>query len=349
MPTRRTKPSRPVIDLALQGGGSHGAFTWGVLDRLLELDAFDFDGVSGTSAGAMNAAVLATGIAEGGPSQARTALDAFWNDVATTGSCFGSSAPAAPWMDNLPGLWAEWIWRWPAIFSKFASPYQFNPMGINPLRGVVSRHVRVAALQEGPLKVFITATSVHTGQAEVFQGKSLSVDALLASACLPHLFQAVEINGVPYWDGGYTGNPALWPLIYETRAVDLLLVKINPLQRLGTPDTPMEIADRVSEITFNAGLAGELRAIAFVQRLIAEDRLKSGRYKNLRLHMVHDEDQLAALGPKSKLDTGAAFLNRLKEMGRDAADRWLKQHRHDVGVRDSLDIGKTFLSKRTAH
>jgi NTE family protein len=340
------RKARPALDLALQGGGSHGAFTWGVLDRLLAADAFTIDGVSGTSAGALNAAVLATGYARGGASAAREALAAFWRDVATTGACFGAASPASTWMDDLPGLWAEWVWRWPAILSKFASPYQFNPLGINPLRDVAQRHVDVAALRTGPLQVFVTATSVHSGQAEVFSGERLSVDALLASACLPHLFHAVEIDRVPYWDGGYTGNPALWPLIYETAAVDLLLVKINPLERRATPDTPMEIADRVSEITFNAGLTGELRAIAFVQRLIAEDRLKPGRYKNLRMHMVHDEERLAALGPKSKLDTSWDFLQSLHEMGQQAADAWLAQHGSDVGKRASLDIEQTFLRKR---
>jgi NTE family protein len=336
-----------------------------VLDRLLEADAFELDGVSGTSAGALNAAVLATGMARGGPSAARAALDAFWRDVATTGTCFSASSStsaspsaaspwATPWAAPFVNAWAspwaapwsEWASRLPALLSHFASPYQFNPLGINPLREVTSRHVDTQALQAGPIKVFVTATSVHTGQAEVFQGRRLTVDALLASACLPHLFQAVEIDGIPYWDGGYTGNPALWPLIYETRSVDLLLVKINPLERRSTPDTPMEIADRVSEITFNAGLTGELRAIAFVQRLIAEDQLKTGRYKNLRLHMVHDEDRLAALGAKSKLDTSWTFLQQLREMGYEAAGGWLAANGRHVGVRASLDIDETFLRKR---
>jgi NTE family protein len=394
MPTKtaRKSPSPAAaipVDLALQGGGSHGAFTWGVLDRLLQDEGIRVAGVSGTSAGALNAAVLATGMARGGPAAAREALGAFWRDVASTGACFGSSVPASRWFDDMPGLFygqgngqgqggpasvgqaptggfgwpfalpmtgfqsmqwptvfpmpfaqkmAEWAWRWPAILSKFASPYQFNPLGLNPLRDV--------ALRNGPLKLFITATSVHTGQAEVFKGDRLSIDALLASACLPHLFQAVEIDGVPYWDGGYTGNPALWPLIYDTDAVDMILVKINPLERRETPKTPMEIADRVSEITFNAGLAGELRAIAFVTRLMEEDRLEPQRYKNLRLHMVHDEDQLAALGPQSKLDTGWDFLQALHGMGWQAAEHWLGEHRRHLGVKATLDVEKTFLAKR---
>ena len=373
---RRAKSGACLVDLALQGGGSHGAFTWGVLDRLLQDEGIEFSGVSGTSAGALNAAVLATGLAHGGRLAAREALTAFWRDVASDGDCFGASAPAAdarlvhspaaaatagaaPRLLPLSPLfsplsvslsmpkWAEWMWLWPALLGKFASPYQLNPLGLNPLRSVTERHVDVAVLRNGPLKLFITATSVHTGQAEVFKGQRLSINALLASACLPHLFHAVVIDGEPYWDGGYTGNPALWPLIYDSTASDLLLVKINPLERRGTPDTPMEIADRISEITFNAGLTGELRAIAFVQKLLHEDRLQPGRYKSLRMHMVHDEDRLAALTPQSKLDTRWHFLQSLHAMGYDAAEAWLAQHRADLGVKPSLDIEKTFLSRRT--
>ena len=347
-----------LVDLALQGGGSHGAFTWGVLDRLLQEESIVFSGASGTSAGALNAAVLATGLARGGRPAAREALAAFWRDVASDGDCFGASAPASPSRSARSALWpawptppfapqfAEWMWLWPAILGKLASPYQLNPLGLNPLRRVAGRHVDVAALRNGPLKLFITATSVHTGQAEVFKGDRLGIDALLASACLPHLFHAVVIDGVPYWDGGYSGNPALWPLIYDSTAADLLLVKINPLQRLETPNTPMEITDRINEITFNAGLTSELRAIAFVQKLLQEDRLQPERYKNLRLHMVHDEDRLAALGPQSKLDTGWDFLQSLHAMGYEAAATWLVQHRGTLGVESSLVIDKTFLTKR---
>lgn len=375
MPSTRTRPTtrrstaaarpRPrgeiALDLALQGGGSHGAFTWGVLDRLLQDERIVPVGVSGTSAGAMNAAVLATGFERGRHAGAREALAAFWRDIARAGACFGagSATPGTPgfdaafpwlalwpWADAWSRNMAEWAWTGPALLSKLASPYQFNPLGLNPLRDVVARHVSEKAMRSGELKLFVTATSVHTGQPEVFKGARLSHDALLASACLPHLFQAVEIDGVPYWDGGYTGNPAMWPLIYETRALDVMLVKINPLKREQTPDTPMEIADRVSEITFNAGLVGELRAIAFVQRLLEEERLDPGRYKHLRLHMVHDEDGLATLGAASKLNTQWDFLQSLHALGVSAAERWLAEHRDDLGVKPTLDIPTTFLARR---
>ncbi len=348
-PPRRAAEQR--IDLALQGGGSHGAFTWGVLDRLLEDESLGVDGVSGTSAGALNAAVMATGWAEGGRAGARAALAAFWHDVATPAgsACFGRTAAAPPGLAAY-NLDANPFYLLSQQWLKLFSPYQFNPFNVpggDPLRAIVQRHVRPAALREGPLSVFVTATSVRTGQPRVFGrlalGSEIGIDALLASACLPQLFRAVQIEGEAYWDGGYSGNPALWPLIYETPTLDVLLVKINPLVREGLPDTPAEIADRVNEITFNAGLMGELRAIGFVQRLVEEGRLEPGRYKHLRLHMVADDEGLAPLHPSSKLNTERSFLEALHSLGRAAAERWLQAHRDGVGRRSTLDLD-AFLS-----
>ena len=342
-------PQAVAIDLALQGGGSHGAFTWGVLDRLLDDGSLRIDGVSGTSAGALNAAVLATGWAEGGRAGAQAALRAFWMDVAAQhsplGGCFGALGPAwaglaAYNLDKNP------FYAWSQQFTRWFSPYQFSPQGSNPLRAVVERPVRPAVLTGGDIKLFITATSVRTGQARVFDDKDLSVDALLASACLPQLFRAVEIQGEAFWDGGYSGNPALWPLIYNTGALDVLLVKINTLNRPDTPTTPDEIADRVNEITFNAGLVGEVRAIAFVQKLIDEGRIAPGEYKNLRLHMVADEEGLAPLNASSKSNTERSFLLALHALGHAAADRWLLEHRRSVGRRSTLDLRSTFLTPR---
>jgi NTE family protein len=342
---------KPVpIDLALQGGGSHGAFTWGVLDRLLEDETLAFDGVSGTSAGALNAAVLATGLAEGGRAGARAALRAFWMDVATAGGCFGAAQPplAALGAAQLPlaafgAAWSPALF-WLQQFMHAFSPYQFNPLDINPLRHVLERHVRPAALARAPVSLFVTATSVHTGQPRVFERRDLTIDALLASACLPHLFRAVTIDGEPYWDGGYTGNPALWPLIYHTAALDILLVQINPLERRGTPTTRMEIDDRLSEITFNAALVGEMRAIAFVHKLVAEGRIDPGEYKDLRLHRVA-EPKLGALNASSKLLTDRAFLLELHALGRAAAGRWLEEHRGAVGRRGTLDPRAGYLAR----
>ena len=341
------------IDLALQGGGSHGAFTWGVLDRLLEDDTIGFDGVSGTSAGALNAAVLATGLANGGRPVARTALRAFWMDVASQQSPFGASLsrfgtwPAGT-HNGLAGFNLDLnpFYAGAAQLMRIFSPYQFNPLGDNPLRKVLRRHVDPHALRHGPLQLFVTATAVKSGQPRVFDRHDLGIDALLASACLPQIFRAVQIDGESYWDGGYSGNPALWPLIYETRALDVLLVKINLLERPHTPSTPDEIADRVNEITFNAGLIGEMRAIDFVQRLIQKGDLTGDAYKLLRLHMVADEEGLAPLHPSSKLNADRRFLEALHALGRAAAGRWLQQHRGDLGVRGTLDLRKTFLKRR---
>jgi NTE family protein len=345
------RPRTDTIDLALQGGGSHGAFTWGVLDRLLDDDTLLIDGVSGTSSGALNAAVLATGWAEGGRAGAQAALRAFWLDVAAQqsawGGCFGAAASplAAPGiaafnLDQNP--FYVWSQQWLRLFS----PYQFSAPGANALREVLQRYVKPAALRGCEIALFITATSVRTGQPRVFDRADLSIDALLASACLPQLFRAVEIDGEPYWDGGYSGNPALWPLIYNTPSLDILLVKINPLVRAGTPDTPAEIADRVNEITFNAGLVGEMRAIHFVSRLIEQGRVAPGEYKPLRLHMVADEAGLAPLSASSKLNTDRAFLEALHALGHAAADRWLAEHRGAIGRRGTLDLRGSFLAPR---
>jgi NTE family protein len=214
------------------------------------------------------------------------------------------------------------------------------------LRELLTRHVREPVLRDGTLRLFITATSVRTGQPQVFSGERLSIDALLASACLPQLFQAVTIDGEAYWDGGYVGNPALWPLIYETRTLDLLLVQIDPLVREGTPTAVTAIADRVNEITFNASLSAEMRAIAFVKKLIKQDRLESGRYKDVRLHRVADDLALAPLDMSSKYNTDLNLLERLFQIGRGAAQRWLAHHRGAVGVSSSFDFEAAFLAPR---
>jgi NTE family protein len=337
-------PGPRRIALALQGGGSHGAFTWGVLDRLLEDDTLQPTALSGTSAGALNAAVLGTGWQRGGRSGARQALRDFWLDVARAGEIFSpfSTAQSAAQRDNFnfdrqPG------YQLVNSFLHAFSPYDFNPLNLNPLREVMLRHVDEAALRDGPITLFITATRVTTGQARIFTGKELSHEALLASACLPFMFQAVEIDGEPYWDGGYTGNPAIHPLIYGSNALDIVLVKINPLRRDGTPTRSVEIIDRVSEITFNASLVAEMRAIAFVARLLREHRLDPGRYKNLRMHMIADDHGLQPFKASSKFNTDRAFLEELFRLGREAAEAWLQRHGRDIGVRASLDIERSFF------
>ncbi len=343
-----------VIDLALQGGGSHGAFTWGVLDRLLEDGRLRIDGVSGTSAGAMNAAVMATGFARGGALGARQALSRFWQDVSGVPACFGvvgetqgpedaARRETPAWVFNRsawPGMaaWDAWLRLW--------SPYQLNPFNLDPLRDIVRRHVDVDALREGPIKVFVTATSVRTGQPRVFSGEDLGIEALMASACLPHSAQTVVIDGEPFWDGGFSGNPALWPLVYGTASDDVLLIQINPREHAGIPRTAAEIDDRINEITFNASLVAELRAIAFVQRLLRDRRIDPTRYKQMRLHRIADEDGLAPFGASSKLNTDPRLLTTLFVLGRDAADKWLGTCAQHVGHESTLDIGEVFLANR---
>jgi len=349
---------RPRVNLALQGGGSHGAFTWGVLDRLLEADGLDFGGISGTSAGALNGAVLLTGYVQGhhagGEAAARPAaqkaLREFWRDVSRHGPLFSPLSIQSNGLlktefnfDQFPA------YQWLNVFMRSFSPYEFNPLNLNPLEDVLKRHVDPAALHEGcaqcGIPLFVTATSVHTGQARVFTAESLSIDALMASACLPFVFQAVEIDGEPYWDGGYTGNPALYPLIYQTTGLDILLVRLTPMQRIDNPTRSIDIIDRLSEITFNASLISEMRAIAFVKRLIDEQKLDRGRYKPLHMHMVADDAGMSAFNASSKFNTDWAFLQELHRLGHQAADGWLKAQRDRVGRDSSFDIHAAFLQQ----
>ncbi|WP_284465252.1 patatin-like phospholipase family protein [Diaphorobacter nitroreducens] len=333
------------LNLALQGGGSHGALTWGVLDALLEDGQFLIDGVSGTSAGAMNAVALAHGFAQAarehkdpleahraGCELARATLARLWEGVGTLGSLtWGIPLPGA---GPLLGMMSHWL-----------SPYQTNPLDINPLRRVLEREVDFEALAAARApqsttvpQVFVCATNVRTGRGEIFTGKRLSADAVMASACLPLLFKAVEIDGEHYWDGGYSGNPALHPLIYKTDCADVLLVQINPIEHQGVPDSASEIMERMNEVTFNAALLSELRAIEFVRRLLAEGKLDARRYKSVRMHRIDGGAVLEPFGAASKLRADLAFVRRLFDLGRAAGQDWLQAHRADVGVRTTVNI-----------
>ncbi len=332
-----------TANLALQGGGSHGAFTWGVLDALLEDGRIRFEGASGTSAGAMNAVVLAHGLARahadglrGQPANeaARAALARFWDGVGLLGSfAAGLPLPAAQAM-------ASWVAQW-------FSPAQANPLGINPLRRLLEREVDFGLLTHGQaMKVFVTATNVRTGRGEIFSGPRLSADAVMASACLPTVFQAVRIEGEHYWDGGYSGNPAIYPLIYATRSADVILVQINPVEASFTPGaSAQEIMERANEITFNAPLLAEFRAIEFVTRLLDEGRLDPQRYKRVLLHRVDGGAALAGFGGASKTRADPAFVRRLFELGRAAGQHWLAAHFDDIGVCSSVEkMGQDFVS-----
>jgi NTE family protein len=339
--------ARRHVSLALQGGGAHGAFTWGVLDRLLEDERIIIEAISGTSAGAMNAAALAAGYAASGREGARQALDRFW--ISTSERAIFSPFQR-PLSDRLLGRWnldRSPGYLWFSLIGRLFSPYQTNPLNHHPLRDILASQIDIEAVRAcRALRLFITATNVQTGRPRVFDQDDLSLDALLASACLPHLYQAVEIDGDPYWDGGYMGNPAIWPLIYGCVTADVVLVQVNPLMREGIPRTAIEIDNRMNEIAFNASLMHEMRAIAFVQRLLEQDALKehfAARYKNMRIHVIGDEEGMKALGVTSKFNAERGFFEHLKAAGRACAARWLKTTIGDLGVRSSVDVRATFL------
>ncbi|WAC29532.1 patatin-like phospholipase family protein [Ancylobacter sp. SL191] len=332
------------LNLALQGGGAHGAFTWGVLDRLLEDGRIAVEGISGTSAGAMNAAVLATGLAKDGNEGGRRALEAYWRDVSKDGR---TSPLQRTLLDRLMGNWS--LNSNPSyiafdMMSRFLSPYDFNPLNINPLMELIERHVDFPALQScRHVHVFVSATNVHTGKARIFARHELTPEAIMASACLPFMFQAVEIDGVPYWDGGYMGNPALYPFYNAVKTDDILLVQINPIIRRETPKTARDISNRMNEITFNASLLAQLRAAEFVTRLLKHGSLKKkgdgiDGYRDLRLHRIDGAEKLVALDASTKMNAEWEFLVYLKEIGREAADVFLARHFDDIGVRSTLDV-----------
>jgi len=336
-----------LISLALQGGGSHGAFTWGVLDRLLEDERIAIEAVSGTSAGAMNAAALLSGYTQGGAQGAREALDNFW---ITVSSYAGFSPMRRTWADQLMGNWnldSSPGYQWSNWVSQFVSPYQSNPLNIHPLRDVLQKQLNMDAVREcEDIRIFVAATNVRTGRARIFDRTDISIDALLASACLPHLYQAIEIDGNAYWDGGYMGNPSIWPLIYKAQTADIVLVQITPLERDDVPHSPTDISNRLDEIAFNSSLTHEMRAIAFVQRLLEQGALTepyASRYKNMRMHMIGDPEGLKALGASSKLNAERSFIDHLKEMGRASADQWLAKHFKSLGKKSTLNIRETFF------
>jgi NTE family protein len=347
MPARRRKR----IDLALQGGGAHGAFTWGVLERLLEDERIEIDAVSGTSAGAMNAVTLADGLMAGGRVGARDALRRFWSRV--SGAAQAGSSPLIALFGDWPlaGASLAWYTDWA---TRTFTPQQFNPLDINPLRDIVASEIdfeRVRACDR--MRLFVSCTNVRTGMLREFRQHELSVDVVMASACLPTLFRAVEIDGEAYWDGGYVANPSLLPLITESPAHDLLLVQINPPRRERLPATSGEITDRINEITFNSSLVGELRTIALLKQVLHNEGLPAGHRLDslfaqidaLRLHRIDAGEALPALDAASRAGTAWPFVQRLHRIGRDAADVWLDTHFTHLGRRATLSLAD-YLSPR---
>src|ERR1700738_3666318 len=323
-----------LVDLALQGGGSHGAFTWGVLDRLIEEPWLRIEAISGTSAGAMNAAVVADGWTEGGAEGARAALETYWRRVSRAAAF--SPLQRSP-LDRLMGRWT--LDTSPAyvamdLMARVLSPYDLNPFGLNPLRAILDESIDFGRIARAPIKLFITATNVRTGRGRIFRNAEITPDVLLASACLPTMFQAIEIDGEPYWDGGYAGNPTLTPLVRETDAHATILVQIKPRERPEPPRTAAEILNRLNEISFNSPLMKELRMIALLRKAADPGSGEGARWAKMRPHRVKS-DMLAKFGASSKLNAEWEFVSMLRAEGRQAAEAFLDEHGADVGQRST--------------
>lgn len=327
--------SEVKLSLALQGGGAHGAFTWGMLDRLLQEDDISFDGISGTSAGAMNAVMLASGWQKGGAAGARAQLSEFWHRL---------MIPEG--ID--PGGWSRhWSLWWKGV-TRHLSPYDLNPFDINPLRDLLDELVDFASLREkSPFKLFIAATEVETGKLKLFREHQLVRDHLLASACLPELYQAVEVDGAHYWDGGFAGNPVVYPLVFDCKARDLLLLLLHPRRPAALPVTAQAIADRVAELGFQTAFMREMRALAAMRRRARRSPWQLGRperrARRMRLHMVGPDEGLSQLHRNTKMDVRSDFLLELMQRGQAQMDAWLEQNRAALGRHDSCNIEAEFL------
>lgn len=343
----RSRPNRRAhtkkVNLALQGGGSHGAFAWGVLDRLFEDDRIEVEGIVGTSAGAMNAAVVASGLARGGGSGAREALRTFWSAVAA----LGSLSPMQPsWVDRFgkPGsLTYSPGWAFMTGLSQLFSPYQSNPLNIHPLRQILAMQVDFELLRTVHAQVFVCATNVLTNRLRVFDVETLCVDALLASACMPNIFQAVSIDGEHYWDGGYLGNPPLFPLLDRCRSRDILLILLNPICIPEVPRTAQAVLDRINTVSFNSSLMREMRAIEFVNRLVDRGFDDGGRLKRVLIHCVDAEADLATLSASSKLNATPEFISWLFELGHARGNEFLDSHFDKIGIESSTSVQHRFL------
>jgi NTE family protein len=335
-----------TISLALQGGGAHGAFTWGVLDRLLEDGGIAIEGISGTSAGAINACVMAHGLLRGRDA-AREELAAFWQGVARAGAAAFNPYHTTP-LNSLPGLWnldQTPVSYWMDVLAMFVSPYQLNPMNLDPLRDLLRERIDFGRLRGcTAVRLFVCATNVRTNKMRIFETSELSLEALLGSTCVPQLRQAVDIEErggtEAYWDGGFIGNPVLKPLIRRCRAGDVIIVKINPIRRPDVPRTARDIQDRLNEVTFNAALMRELDVIAMINRWIEQGVIGDGRFRTIRLHAIDAADEMVRLGVRSKQNTAWTFLCWLRDLGRARTEAWLGEHRADLGRRATLDLAE---------
>jgi NTE family protein len=341
--TAKPRPNkRKKINLALQGGGAHGAFTWGVLDHLLADDRLEISGISGASAGAINAVMVADGLARGGVEEARKRLADFWRAASAGGDLPPLQRAVTDRLFTLLPFAARPMQNWFEAMSHYFSPYELNPLDINPLNGLIARFVDFDAVRGSDLELFISTTNVHTGRLRIFPREKITADVVMASAALPFLFRAVEIDGVPYWDGGYMGNPAIFPFLHATDAEDVLVIQINPIMRATTPRTSSEIINRLNEITFNSALISELRNMDFVNQLIDDGRLPRGdgkdRYRRLNIHRIDLGPLGTRLAASSKMKTDYDFLDVLHRAGQRAAGKFLDRHFDDIGRHGTIDL-----------
>lgn len=329
-----------TVTLALQGGGAHGAFTWGVLDRLLEEDSIDIQGISGTSAGAMNALALAHGLLDGRDS-AKTALDDFWRSISDVGAAVFNPYQSTP-LHSLNRAWnMDWSPAsiWLDVMAQFVSPYQMNPLDSNPLRDLLNASFDFERLrQDDAIRIFVCATNLQNNKLRIFENSELSADTILASACLPQLHRAVEIEGAYYWDGGFVGNPVLKPLISTCQTDDIIIVQLNPTKREDLPITSKDIVDRLNEVTMNSSLMRELDHINTITRLVEEGVIKDKRFRPIHFHRIADPEVMGTLGISSKNNTAWNFLTYLKEAGRHTAETWLRENGEQIGKSSSLDL-----------
>ena len=331
------------INLALQGGGAHGAFTWGVLEQILSDERLSIEGISGTSAGAVNAVMLADGLCRGGREEAQKRLGDFWRAASSTGNLPALQRAVMERLLSFTPIEGAPVQAWINALSRYFSPYDVNPLNINPLKDLIERFVDFETLRaNSDLQLFISATNVQTGHVRIFPRDKITADAVMASACLPLLFRAVEIDGVPYWDGGYLGNPVIFPFFRTTATEDVLVVQINPLVRQSTPTSSSEIMNRINEITFNSSLLAEYRAIDFVARLIDQGRLPRGigpgEYRRINVHRIVLDRFGTHLDTFSRLSTDYDFFDMLHISGKRAARRFLDEHFDDIGIRTTVDL-----------
>jgi NTE family protein len=331
------------INLALQGGGAHGAFTWGVLDHILDDGRLAIEGISGASAGAVNAVMLADGLARGGPEEGQKRLADFWRAASLGGDLPPLQRAVVERLFSFLPLDGSPIAAWFDALSRYLSPYDLNPLNINPLKELIERFVDFDAVRNAEnLALFVSATNVHTGRVRIFPREKITADVIMASACLPFLFRAVEIDGEPYWDGGYLANPAIFPFFSSTESEDVLLVQINPLERRDVPTSRKDIMNRINEITFNSSLMSEFRAIEFVDRLIDQGQLARGtgrgQYRRMNVHRIVLDRLGKHLDADTKLSNDYDFFEMLRDSGKRAARRFLDAHFDDLGRRSTFDL-----------